>query len=145
MRAFMEKRGGFTLIELLVVIIIIAVLAAIVAPRFIGKTDQARVAAAKAQIQDFSLALDSYQLDNGNYPSTEQGLKALIEKPTGKPEAENWHGPYLTRKKIPLDPWGNPYVYVCPGKHNPDSYDLMSYGKDGKEGGDGYNADITNW
>ena len=139
------RAQAFTLIELLVVVIIIGVLAGVVAPRFFGKTDQARVAAAKQQIENFSLALDSYQLDNGSYPSSEQGIKALFEKPKGRPEARNWRGPYMKKKSVPLDPWGNPYVYVSPGKKNPQEYDLICYGKDGREGGEGDDADITNW
>ncbi len=135
----------FTLIELLVVIIIIGVLAGVVGPRFLGRTDQAKVSAAQQQIENFSLALDSYQLDNGHFPSTQQGLAALIKKPSGSPEPKGWRGPYLKKKEVPTDPWGNPYAYVCPGKNNPQEYDLMSYGKDGKEGGEGDAADITNW
>jgi general secretion pathway protein G len=142
---FRCARGGFTLIELLVVIVIIGVLAGVVGPRLFGKTDQAKVVAAKQQIEALSLALDSYQLDNGVFPTTQQGLKALVEKPSGKPEAKNWRGPYLKKKEIPSDPWGNPYEYSSPGKHNNEQYDLLSRGKDGKEGGEGDNADITNW
>jgi len=142
----MMHRGkrGFTLIEMLVVIVIIGVLAAIVAPRFFGKTDEAKVAAAKAQIEDFSMALQSYQLDTGDFPTTQQGLEALVKKPSTAPVPENWHGPYMSKNIIPKDPWNNPYVYTSPGKHSPD-FDLLSYGKDGKSGGTGENADITNY
>jgi len=140
----MQRTMGFSLIEMLVVVVIIGVLAAVVGPRFMGKTEQARIAAAKSQIENFSIALDSYQLDNGFYPTTEQGLKALIEKPTSGKVPPNWRGPYLSKKSIPADPWGRPYLFTCPGKHHPD-YDLVSHGKDGKEGGEGDNADIANW
>ncbi|NDV27656.1 type II secretion system major pseudopilin GspG [Desulfovibrio sp. JC010] len=139
-----KGKNGFTLIEMLVVIVIIGVLAAIVAPRFFGKTDEAKVAAAKAQIEDFSMALQSYQLDTGNFPSTQQGLEALVKKPSTAPVPENWHGPYMSKNAIPKDPWNNAYVYTSPGKHSPD-FDLLSYGKDGKAGGSGENADITNY
>lgn len=140
----MQRTQGFSLIEMLVVVVIIGVLAAVVGPRFMGKTEQARIAAAKSQIENFSIALDSYQLDNGFYPTTEQGLKALIEKPGSGKTPPNWRGPYLSKKSIPPDPWGRPYIYVSPGKHHPD-YDLVCHGKDGKEGGQGDDADITNW
>jgi general secretion pathway protein G len=140
----MSPSAGFTLIEMLVVIVIIGVLAAIVAPRFFGKTDEAKVAAAKAQIEDLSMALNSYQLDTGDFPTTQQGLKALVKKPTTPPVPDNWRGPYMSKNTVPQDPWNHPYIYTCPGKHNPD-FDLMSYGKDGKEGGTGDAADITNY
>lgn len=136
---------GMTLIEILVVIVIIGILAAVVGPRLFGKTDQAKVSAAKQQIEAFVSALEMYQMDNGSYPSSEQGLKALVQKPSGKPEATNWRGPYMKKKEVPLDPWGNPYQYASPGKHNTDQFDLSSFGKDAKEGGEGDAADITNW
>ncbi len=139
-----RRPAGFTLIEMLVVIVIIGVLAAIVAPRFFGKTDEAKVAAAKAQIEDFSMALNSYELDTGNFPTTQQGLKALVEKPSTPPVPSNWRGPYMSKNTIPKDPWNTPYFYTSPGKHNPD-FDLLSYGKDGKAGGSGDDADITNY
>ncbi len=132
---------GFTFIELMVVVIILGILAAIVLPKFTGRTREARIKAAESQIQVFSTALEAYELDNGRYPTTEQGLEALVKKPTIPPIPKNWKGPYL-QKKIPKDPWGNPYIYKCPGTHNPGSYDLYSYGPDGKEGG---GDDITNW
>lgn len=139
-----RRAPGFTLIEMLVVIVIIGVLAAVVAPRFFGRTDDAKIAAARAQISNFALALDAYQLDNGRYPTTDQGLKALVEKPSSAPLPDNWRGPYLSKKELPLDPWKNPYGYTCPGVHSPD-YDLFSGGKDGRLGGSGDNADIVNW
>ena len=138
-------RKGFTLIELLVVIVIISVLAAVVGPRFFGRTEQGKIAAARAQIENMSMALDNYQLDNGYFPSDEQGLKALVEKPSGRPAATNWRGPYIKAREIPLDPWGNEFVYESPGKVNTQWYDLLSFGKDGREGGDGDAADIANY
>ncbi len=135
---------GFTLIEVLVVIFILSILAALVAPKIIGRTDDARIAEAKLQIKNFETALKLFKLDNGFYPSTEQGLEALIEKPTIGRIPQNYReGGYLEQKKIPLDPWGNPYIYLCPGIHG--EYDIISYGADGKEGGEGKDADITNW
>ena len=133
---------GFTLIEILVVVIIIGVLAALVIPRFSGRTEQARIAAAKTQINSlFGLALDTYEADNGFYPTTEQGLDALRVQPTSDPAPKNWKGPYL-KQDVPPDPWRKPYVYVYPGNHNPSGYDLYSYGPDGQEGTD---DDITSW
>lgn len=133
-------KKGFTLIELMLVIIIITALAAVVFPRFVGRAQQARMAAAKADINsNMAVALDLYEMDNGFYPTTEQGLEALREKPASSPMPQNWRGPYI--KKKPNDPWGNPYVYVSPGMHNED-YDLYSLGPDGVEGG---GDDVTNW
>jgi len=135
------KKNGFTLIELMLVVIIIGTLAALVIPRLAGRAEQARVTAAKADLlSNMPLALDLYELDNGNFPSTQQGLAALVEKPTTPPIPKNWNGPYL--KKSPIDPWGNSYRYLSPGVQNRDDYDLYSLGKDGTEGGD---DDITNW
>jgi general secretion pathway protein G len=128
---------GFTLVEMLLVLVILAVLAAIVIPKFSGRSEQAKVTAAKSQISSIELALDAFEVDNGFYPKGNAGLTALIETPSG---AQNWKGPYL-KKGIPLDPWGNAYVYTYPGRNNAD-YDLMSMGPDGRAGGD---DDITNW
>lgn len=140
----LSDKKGFTLIEVLVVVFILSLLAAIVAPRIIGRTEDAKVAEAKVQIKNFETALKMFYLDNGFYPSTEQGLQALVEKPTtGRIPKKYREGGYLEQKKVPLDPWGNPYVYISPGLHGP--YDIICYGADGKEGGEGYDADITSW
>ena len=132
---------GFTLIELLVVITVIAILAGLVTPMVFRNVGDAKVTAAKAQVELLGLALDQYRLDNDYYPSTAQGLEALRTAPTGDPPAANWRGPYL-KKPIPLDPWGHPYLYTSPGTNNPSGYDLLSYGRDGKPGGEGDDADI---
>ncbi len=134
-----KRERGFTLIEILVVIIIIGLLAALVGPRLFGKVGMAKLKATKAQIELFGTALDAFRLDVGKYPTTEEGLKALREKPSG---VDNWQGPYLP-KEIPTDPWGKPYVYKAPGEHG--DYDLISYGLDGVEGGEGENQDIVSW
>jgi general secretion pathway protein G len=135
---------GFTLIELLVVITVIAILASLVGPMVFRNVGDAKVSAARAQIELLALALDQYRLDNDFYPGTTQGLAALRDKPTGDPEARNWRGPYL-RKAIPLDPWGRPYEYKSPGQVNAESYDLLSLGRDGQPGGTGEDADVTSW
>ena len=134
-----KQCGGFTLIELLVVLIILGLLAALVGPRLFGRVDTARQQAAQTQIEIFSGALDTYRLDNGRYPTTDQGLQALMEKPSDLP---NWAGPYL-KKEIPKDPWGNEYEYKSPGEHG--DYDIISYAEDGQEGGDGNSTDIVSW
>ena len=130
---------GFTLLELLVVMVIIGLLAGLVAPRYFAQVGKSQTKVAKAQIDSLEKALDQYRLDVGRYPSTEEGLQALVAAPSGE---TNWAGPYL-RKGIPPDPWGRPYVYGQPGTHG--DYDLQSYGKDGREGGTGEDADIVNW
>ena len=136
------RKHGFTMIEIMLVVIIIAVLAAMVVPNLSGRSEQARLSAAKADIEaNLSAALDLYEMDTGKYPTTDQGLIALLEKPTANPVAVNWNGPYLKKKRIPVDPWGKAYVYAAPGKHNTESFDLSSYGPDGVESKD----DITNW
>ncbi|MFH2139092.1 MAG: type II secretion system major pseudopilin GspG [Candidatus Omnitrophota bacterium] len=138
---FTRTEAGFTLIELMLVVIIIGTLAAIVIPRFTGRAEQARNTAAKADLlSNIPLALDLYELDNGSFPTTEQGLASLVQKPNISPLPKNWNGPYL--KKKPVDPWGQQYVYVSPGVHNKDDYDLHSLGKDGVAGG---GDDLTNW
>jgi general secretion pathway protein G len=129
-------KAGFTLIELMIVVIIIGALVAMVLPRLAGRGEQARVAASKADIQtNIATGLKLYELDNGNFPSTEEGLNALLSKPS---TASNWNGPYLEKK--PVDPWGREYKYKSPGEHRPD-YDLYSLGKDGVESSD----DVKNW
>jgi general secretion pathway protein G len=135
----MRTNSGFTLVELLVVMIIIGLLAALVGPRFIRQDEKAKVKAAKAQIELLSTALDTFRLDVGRYPSSQEGLEALRTQPGG---VERWDGPYL-KKDVPLDPWGKAYVYKSPGDHGP--FDILSYGADGTAGGDGDNRDITSW
>jgi len=141
----LQKYGptaGFTLTEILLVVIIIGILVGMVIPNIAGRGEQARIAAAKADIEaNLSMALDMYELDNGRYPTSEQGLKALLVKPSTSPEPDNWSGPYLKKRVIPKDPWGNAYVYVSPGSQNPDSYDLSSLGPDEQDSSD----DVTNW
>lgn len=137
----MDNKKAFTLIELMLVVIIIGVLAAMVVPRLAGRSEQARQAAAQADIEaNIATALDLYELDNGQYPTTEQGLSALTTKPTSSPVPTDWRGPYL--KKEPVDPWARPYIYSFPGEHNVGDYDLASWGKDGAEGG---GDDVVNW
>lgn len=139
-----RKEAGFTFIEIMIVIVIIGFLASIVGPQVIGRVGKARTVSAQNQLGTFDTALEQYYLDNGTYPTTEQGLQGLYAKPGISPVPKNWNGPYVQRE-IPKDPWGNPYIYKCPGEHNPKSYDVYSYGKDGQEGGTGESADITNW
>ena len=129
---------GFTLIELLLVLVILGILAAIVVPKFSGRTEQARMTAAQSQISTFNTALDAFEVDNGYYPKGRNGLVDLVQPPR---DSQNWRGPYL-KSAIPNDPWGRPYIYECPGKHNPSSYDLSSMGPDGRSGNE---DDITNW
>ena len=133
-----HQRRAFTLIELLLVLVILGILAAIVVPKFSGRTEQARVTAAQSQISTFGTALDAFEVDNGYFPKGKNGLSDLVQQPR---DAQNWKGPYL-KSDIPLDPWGHAYIYECPGKHNPTGYDLMSMGFDGRAGSD---DDITNW
>lgn len=133
-----NRRGGFTLIELLLVLVILGILAAIVVPKFAGRTEQARRTAAQSQIATFGTALDAFEVDNGYYPKGGNGLQDLVIQPR---DAQNWKGPYL-KSEIPLDPWGRAYIYECPGKRNPSGYDLMSMGPDGRENTE---DDINNW
>jgi general secretion pathway protein G len=135
---------GFTLIEIMVVIIILGILATYTAVRLTGQAEQARRTQAKVQIETFSTALALYKLDNGSYPSTDQGLNALVEAPTVGTLPRKWReGGYLEKRKIPLDPWKNEYIYLSPGIHG--DYDISSYGNDNAQGGEGENADVNNW
>lgn len=133
-----RRRTSFTLIELLLVLVILATLAALVVPKFAGRSRQAKVTAAQAEIAGIEVALDAFEIDNGYYPEGSDGLTDLVKDPG---DAPHWRGPYL-KKAVTNDPWQNPYVYTCPGEHNPSGYDLMSRGPDGREGGD---DDIVNW
>jgi general secretion pathway protein G len=135
----MRNSDGFTLIELLVVMVIIGLLAALVGPRFIRQEEKAKIKATKAQIELLGTALDTFRLDVGRYPSTQEGLEALRTKPGG---LERWDGPYL-KKDLPLDPWGKAYAYKSPGEHG--AFDIVSYGADGAAGGEEDNRDITSW
>ena len=135
---------GFTLIELLVVLIIIGILAGYVGPKIMGHPEEAKRTMAAVQITSLETALESYKLDNGFYPSTEQGLQALVEAPsTGRLPAKWRDGGYLTKRKVPQDPWGNDFIYLSPGSHG--DFDIISYGGDGQAGGEGDERDITNW
>ena len=139
MQKHKNETAGFTLIELLIVMVIISLLAAFVAPRFFGQEKKARQRGAKGQIALLESAVDTYRLDVGRYPTTEQGLAALRERPDG---VDSWDGPYL-RKELPVDPWGNPYVYESPSEHG--DYVIMSYGADGVPGGEDMDMDIVSW
>lgn len=136
----MRRRAGFTLIELVVVIIVLGLLVGLVAPQIFGRVSEAKDVAAKAQMRVLGTALDNYRLDNGSYPTTAQGLQVLRVNP-GAAVAPSWRGPYL-RNDVPADPWGHPYVYTAPGARNPNGFDLMSLGRDGKAGGAGEDADL---
>ncbi|MCX2897359.1 type II secretion system major pseudopilin GspG [Pseudomonas mandelii] len=140
-----RAQRGFTLIEIMVVVVIIGVLGAIVVPQFMSRPDQAKVTAAKIDIQAIATALEMYRLDNHQYPSTQQNLEALIKRPSGMPAARNWN-PQGYLKSMPVDPWGSPYQYLNPGVHAIDGgYDLFSLGSDGAVGGEGHAAEIGNW
>ena len=135
-----KSSRGFTLVELLLVLVILAVLASIIVPKFTGRTEQAKIAAATTDISNLGVSLDAFEVDTGRYPTTDEGLRALTELP-GNIKKESWHGPYL-KKAVANDPWGHPYIYHCPGQHNQSSYDLSSMGPSGQEnGGDA----IDNW
>ena len=133
------RNDGFTLLELLVVIVILGLLAGYVAPRYFAQVGKSEIKVAQAQIEGLGKALDQYRLDTGHYPSTEQGLAALMERPSSEAK---WDGPYL-KKALPPDPWGKPYMYRSPGEHG--EYDIYSYGKDGQAGGSNENVDIVSW
>jgi general secretion pathway protein G len=135
---------GFTLIELLVVMLILGLLIGIVGPKLIGHTDDAKVNAARIQIASMVSALKIYKLDNGMYPTTEQGLEALVSPPQSGDVPKHWRkGGYLEKGKVPKDPWGDEYIYLCPGAHG--DFDITSYGADGVAGGDDYNKDLNSW
>jgi general secretion pathway protein G len=136
-RPFQRRRHAFTLVEMLLVLVILAVLAAIVIPKFSGRSQQAKETAAKSDIHALEIALDAFEVDTGSYPTGNNGLNSLVDQPNG---ATNWKGPYV--KTIPNDPWGHPYVYTYPGKNNTRGYDIMSMGPDGRVSGD---DDITNY
>jgi general secretion pathway protein G len=139
-----HSERGFTLIEIMVVIIILGILASYVAVRLTGQTEEARRTQAVVQIQGLETALELYKLDNGSYPTTEQGLQALVEPPTVGKLPRKWReGGYLAKGKVPLDPWRNDYIYISPGIHG--DYDIISYGDDNEQGGEDKNADINNW
>ncbi|MDO8784627.1 MAG: type II secretion system major pseudopilin GspG [Syntrophales bacterium] len=144
MRKYFISLRGFTLLELIVVVFILSLLVAIVAPRIIGRTHDASITEAKVQIKNYETALKLFKIDSGFYPDTQQGVEALVEQPATGPMPKNYRaGGYLEQKKIPLDPWGNPYIYVSPGMQG--DFDIMSYGADNKEGGEGKDADIKSW
>lgn len=139
-----NRQAGFTLIELMVVIIILGVLAGLIIPRIMGRPDEARQAKARIQMEAMESALKLYKLDNGSYPTTEQGLRALVEAPTIGNVPKNWRqGGYLEKGKVPKDPWGNDFIYVSPGSHG--DFDLTCLGADAEPGGEGVNKDINNW
>lgn len=138
------RECGFTLIELMVVIVILGILAGLIVPRIMGRPDEARQAKARIQIESLETALKLYKLDNGNYPTTEQGLQALVEAPAVGSQAKKWRqGGYLEKGKVPKDPWDNDFVYISPGMHG--DYDLSSRGADGEPDGEGKNRDINSW
>jgi len=141
----MKNKKGFTLIEIMVVVIILGLLAGLVLPKILGREEEARVGSGKVQIKAFESALDGYKLDNGFYPTTDQGLEALVKKPeTGRIPAKWREGGYLKPARIPKDPWGKDYVYISPGSENRE-YEIISYGADNEPGGEGKNADLESW
>lgn len=144
MRRTLRKQEGFTLIEIMVVIIVLGALAALVAPNVFKHVGASRVTTARSQVEMLGSALDAYRLDNDVYPTTEQGLGALRAAPGQEPRPRDWRGPYL-KKDVPADPWGRPYVYRSPGTQGGDGYELLSLGRDGREGGDGEDADVRSW
>lgn len=142
MQKINKQQEGFTLMEILIVVVILSILAVAVVPQFMDKPDQARVAKAKTDVSSLNTALSIYKMDNFSYPSSAQGLQALVQKPSGNPEAKNWN-PNGYIQKLPKDPWGNDYQYLNPG--NRAAIDIYSLGQDGQPGGEGIDADIGNW
>ena len=142
---FAKNQQGFSLIEVLVVVVIMGMLIGLIGPNVLGQVDRARVTTAKADIATLSQALDMYKLDNHFYPTTDQGLEALVKKPQASPSPKNWNSQgYLKGSELPLDPWDNDYVYLSPGEGS-EPYELMSLGADARVGGDGYSSDISGW
>lgn len=143
-RIYSKNQDGFSFLELMVVVVILGILATYIAPRFMGRADDARSVKAKVDIASIETSLKMYRLDNGHYPTTEQGLLALIEKPATEPIPVNWNEKgYLEKQRVPKDPWGKGYLYLSPGVN--DEYDVISYGADGAPGGEGKNKDINSW
>lgn len=139
----LRDQRGFTLIEIMVVVVILGILAAIVIPRFLSRPDEAKVTKTRLDMKSIEESLALFKLDNGFYPATDQGLQALVKKPeTGRIPTRYSSDAYL--KRVPVDPWGKPYIYISPGAHS-DDYDLISHGADGQPGGEGFNADINSW
>ena len=138
----MKQRKAFTLIEIIVVILVLGLLAGLVVPQIFGRVSDARSVTARTQLELLSAALDGYRLDTGRYPTTSQGLAALMQQPSAAPLPTGWRGPYL-RKEVPLDPWGRAYLYASPGTRSPQGFDLSSLGRDGQLGGQGEDADIV--
>jgi general secretion pathway protein G len=140
-RSSQQRERGFSLLELLAVLVILGILAGVFAPKFLGQAESAKRKAAKLEIDQIGQSLDLYKLEIGKYPTSQEGLAALVTAPSG---TTNWNGPYLKKTTVPKDPWGNEYKYVSPGDQNR-PYDIVSFGSDGKEGGDGDGKDITSW
>lgn len=139
-----KNHNGFTLIELMVVVVILGILASLIVPKLMGRTDEAKIVKAKVDISAIETGLKLYRLDNGTYPTTEQGLSALIQEPHTEPLPSKWNkNGYIERSQIPKDPWGREYIYLSPGVHK--EYDIISYGADGVPGGEDINADINSW
>jgi general secretion pathway protein G len=146
MQRYKVNDRGFTLIELMVVIVILGILAGLIVPRIMGRPEEARRTKAQIQMESIETALQLYKLDNGVYPTTEQGLQSLVEAPTVGQLPRAWReGGYLAKGRVPKDPWGNDYVYLSPGVHDEDGFDIMSYGSDGEPGGEGKDKDINSW
>ncbi|MDZ7762792.1 MAG: type II secretion system major pseudopilin GspG [Desulfovermiculus sp.] len=140
-----EIEHGFSLIELMIVVVILGLLAGMLVPRIMDRPQEAKVTKTKTDIRTLESALRFYRLDNGHYPTTKQGLQALISRPETKPQPQNWRsGGYLETSSLPRDPWGNTYIYRCPGDAQRD-FEIISLGADGQEGGEGFDQDITNW